>query len=130
MTGFRDLLAVRRMVLMEFGPIKEGMLAAAICGNPLCVSPCCVRAVTRSKLQLLTVKHTEFHLRQCRAAKIAISAKKRRVLSDEAAMMAKSDPRPIRAVAAELGVGFSIVQQIRAGKTYRFAAGNPWSGLM
>ena len=45
-------------------------------------------------------------------------------------MMAKSDPRPIRAVAAELGVGFSIVQQIRAGKTYRFAAGNPWSGLM
>ena len=89
-----------------------------------------MRGVSRKRLQQITAKHNDYHQSPSGSAKIAAKAKARRVLSDEQAMAAMSDPRPIRAVAAELGVGFSIVQQIRAGKTYRFAAGNPWSGLM
>lgn len=129
-TGFRDLLAVRRMVLLQAGPLAPGVLAAATCGNPLCVSQRCVRGVSRKRLQQITAKHNDYHQSPSRSAKIAAKAKARRVLSDEQAMAAMSDPRPIRAVAAELGVGFSIVQQLRAGKTYRFSAGNPWAGLM
>ena len=127
--GFRDVLAVRRMVLLELGPVKKGLLAVATCGNPMCVSRMCVRAISRRRLQRMTAARTNYHRSAARSAKLAAVARKRRALSDEDAIRAMVDPRPIRVVAKELGVGFSVVQKIRAGETYRFAAGSPWAGL-
>ena len=128
-TGFRELIAVRKLVLLELGPIEPGKLASKTCGNPLCVDPAHVRPMTRGQVQRVTASKNGYHKSPARSAKIAAKAKARRILTEEQAAMVRTDPRPLRAVAKELGVNFSVVQQIRAGKTYRFASGNPWVGL-
>ena len=69
-----DLLAVRRMVLMEFSPIKEGCWLQRFVVTPV-RKPVLCEGCHEVEAPALTVKHTEYHLRQCRAAKIAISAK-------------------------------------------------------
>lgn len=129
-TGFRELIATRRLVLLELGPIEPGKLASTTCGNPMCVDRAHVRPMTRTQVQRVTASKNGYHKSPVRSAKIAAKARARRVLTDEQATMVRTDPRPLRAVAKELGVNFSVVQQIRAGKTYRFGAGNPWGGLL
>lgn len=125
--GCRELIAVRRLVLLELGPIREGMLASTTCGNPLCVNPHHVKAMTRTQVQKKTAAKNGYHKNPVRAAKIAMKAKARRILTDEQAHMVRIDPRPLRTVAEELGVNFSVVQMIRAGRTYK--NGNPFAGL-
>ena len=127
-TGFRELIAVRRLVLLELGPIEPGKLASTTCGNPLCVGRAHVRPMTRAQVQRVTASKNGYHKSPVRSAKIAAKAKARRILSEEQAAMVRTDPRPLRAVAKELGVNFSVVQGIRSGKTYR--DGNPWGGLL
>ena len=61
---------------------------------------------------------------------IAVAARKRRRLDDATAESVKLDPRPIRAIARELGAPFSLVQGIKAGITYKTSANNPWAGLL
>lgn len=127
-TGFRELIAARRLVLLELGPIEPGKLASMTCGNPVCVARAHVRPMTRTQAQRVTARKNGYHKNPVRSAKIAAKAKARRVLTDEQAAMVRTDPRPLRAVAKELGVNFSVVQGIRSGRTYR--DGNPWGGLL
>lgn len=127
--GWRDLMAVRRMVLLEQGPIEPGKLASTTCGNRLCINPAHVRPMTRKMVQRKTAQVNPYHKNPVRSAKIAAKAKARRVLDDATAEAIRLDPRPLRVIAKELGVSFSVPQMIRSGKTYREAAGNPWGGL-
>lgn len=128
--GFKNLIAVRRLVLLDRGPPEKNRLASCLCGNMLCVSEEHVRPLTRKRLQQITAKFNDYHKSQARAARIAVAARRRRRLDDTTAESVKLDPRPIRAIAKELGVPFSLVQGIKAGITYKTSANNPWAGLL
>lgn len=86
--------------------------------------------MTRKRLQQITAKFNDYHKSQARAVRIAVAARKRRRLDDATAESVRLDPRPIRAIAKELGVPFSLVQGIKAGITYKTSASNPWAGLL
>lgn len=125
--GYRDLFAVRRLMLLEYGPIQPGTLATATCGNPLCVNPAHVRGVTRKKLAQVTAKHNLYHQNPVRNARI--SAKARKKFTPEQALQILSDPRPQRAIADDWGVAQSTIGDIKMGRTYQFGVGNPFAGL-
>jgi hypothetical protein len=127
--GLRDVMAVRRLVLLELGPPRPNRFASATCGNPLCVSARCVKPMTRRQLQKTTAANNDFHKSPSRAAKIAISAKKRRRFDDATAASILTDHRSGRELARDMGVHQSVIQGIRAGKTYKDASINPWAGL-
>lgn len=123
--GFRELIAVRRIVLLERGPVQPHILAVG-CGHPLCVDPRHVRGRTRAELAKITAKTSDYHQNPIRNAKIA--AKARRIFTPEQAREIALDPRPQRVIAKELGVTQSTIGSIKMGKTYRFVS-NPFAGL-
>lgn len=124
--GFRQLVAVRRMILLERGPVQPGVFAVATCGNPLCVDPKHVRGVSRKTLQQITARVNPYHQSVTRNAKIAAKARRKFDRSD--VMQILADPRPQRVIAKEFGVAQATISDIKVGKTYRFL-NNPFAGL-
>lgn len=101
----------------------------AKCGCDECVNPEHLRWERRAKVMAMAAQRTGYHLNPARNRKISESRQPFRKLSDADVAAARADPRPIRAVAKELGVNFSTVQQVRAGLIHK-SYSSPWAGLL
>lgn len=125
--GFRNLIAVRRLMLLDFGPPEPGVLSIAKCGNPLCVKREHVRGASRRVLQRITTKVNPHQKSPSRNAKIAAKAKKK--FTPDQVEQILLDPRPQRAIAKDWGVSQSSIGDIKSGKSHKHRAGNPFAGL-
>lgn len=99
----------------------------AKCGCSDCVNPEHLVWRRRSAIMEEAAVRTGYHLNPARNAKI--SASRPRKLTPEAVDAIRTDTRPMRIVAKELGVCFSAVQQCRAGDTHKDYR-SPWAALM
>ena len=124
--GFRQVMAVRRLVLLERGPVQPHTVAVG-CGHPQCVDPSHVRAGTRKTLARVTARTNDYAQNPVRNARIA--AKSRRLFTPEQALQILADPRPQRAIAKEWGCSQTTIGEIKLHRSYKYGVGNPFSGL-
>lgn len=127
----RKTQTVRRVICELKGQkIHKGWVVGPACGNPKCVNE--RHFVVRNATQ-----HAQAMLRSYdpRAPKLIAKRQSRspwRKTSDEDVHKMRTDPRPSRVVAQELGVHRSLVSRVRKGDVHRQvnASANPWAGLI
>lgn len=121
---------VRRLVreLADGKPIPPGLVAAAHCGQKLCVSPLCSCVATdKQRAQMAAVRGVfggATRTRKMTATKHANS----RITADMVQRIRLAPP-PCSRIASEVGVSVSHVKAIRRG-TARRDLGNPFAGLV
>lgn len=123
---------VRRFILLEKGVNLAGMRATCRCGNPLCVHPAHLVAMTASDLQKRTAKTLGYHGNLSRRRKLAENARTRAKITAEIAEQIRCAPGTQREIAERFGVSQSVVSRVMLGKgwlTYSSAV-NPFAGLM
>lgn len=121
--------SVRRFVAGLLGRQTNSRYITACCGEPLCVSPDHLRAVTRSQLNILTAKRTGYGQSLARAAKIAQARRRHARLSPELVQMIRESDLSDAQLATQLGVARSTVNDVRRGDTWRDYH-NPWTQLL
>jgi hypothetical protein len=121
-------VAVRRWIMQNQGKDIRGKLVTSTCMNSLCVCPDHLIVVTRAKLQQLWADHLQYASNPVRCAKLAALSRARLGASLEEVMKARTDERPIREIAAELGRSYAFVQRIKAGESWKTYS-SPWAGL-
>jgi hypothetical protein len=121
-------VAVRRWIMQNKGIDIRGKLVTSTCMNSLCVNPEHLIVVTRAKLQKMWADHLQYASNPVRCAKLAAHARARVGASPEEVLKARTDPRSIRVVAAELGRSYDFVQAVRAGESWKTYS-SPWAGL-
>lgn len=124
------LIAVRKLVLQLHGVPIVGAYHGTSCGNPLCVE--------HSHIVQRTPKQHHKHMGKLvsrsasNAARIAKITKTKRdggkITQDHAALIRLSDETgPV--LAERYGVTKSLVNRIKAGKSWTKEFGNPFTGL-
>lgn len=126
------LLTVRRVIREMLGrPAGTNRFLATSCGNQRCVRPeHIVERTAREHAKRMSMLSD--HSSPMRIAKLQAANAHKRVLSAEAASVARSDSRSATEVARELGCSKSLINSIRRGEAYRqvSAAQNPFAQLI
>lgn len=121
---------VRRLVreLTDGQPVPKGFVAAASCGQKLCVSPHCSCVATHKQRAQMAAARGAFggatRTRKMTATKHA----KSRITADMVQAIRLAPP-PCSRIESEVGVSLSHVKAIRRG-TARRDLGNPFAGLV
>lgn len=109
----RNMKAHRAAYVSENGPVPDDVFVCHRCDNPPCCNPAHLfPAHHQGNVDDMVAKGRH---RGSGKGQAAPTAK----LTDEAVRRIRSDPRSSRAVAAELGVGKSTINSVRAGETWK-----------
>lgn len=127
----RQLLSVRRIVMIAMGKDPGPKLGVSSCDNRRCVAPAHAVAYTRRQLQKRTAKRSGYGFSATRSKRLAESrrAKPDTKLNMEIVQRIRTDGRPTREWALELGVAQSTIQMARSHRTWK-EYGGIFSGLM
>lgn len=119
--GTRRLQPVRRVVLQLSGKPVHGLYAICSCRNPMCVSPKHTVAITRSELQYLIAKETQYGPRITRRAAIAAAKRKASdtVLTVDTVAEMRASGLSTRAAAARFGCGQTSAADAMAGRSWQ-----------
>lgn len=122
-------IGVRRLLLQHLGVNVRGKVCTYKCGNPLCVNPEHLEAISRKKLSLRLVKETRYTASVLRKSKIAEQARRRAKLTSELACEIKQADGTQRSIALRFGVSQATVSCIKRGKTWKDYT-NPFAQLL
>lgn len=126
----RALIPVRRWIAINHLGLKvDGLLASNKCGNPHCVDPAHIKMMTRKQLQQFTTSRTKYQQNPARNYKLALAARARSPHSPELIEKIRNMEGTSKGIARELGINFSVVTEIRMGRSYKAYTNNPWAGL-
>lgn len=126
----RSLVPVRRWIAQNVLGLKvNGLLASNKCGNPRCVDPAHIQMMTRAQLQKFTSDRTKYQQNPARNYKLALAARARSPHSPELIEKIRGMEGSSKSIARELGINFSVVTEIRMGRSYKSYTNNPWAGL-
>lgn len=122
--------AVRRLILLERGPIPNGkLLASYTCGNPMCVHPDHVAWLKRQVVQQRTTRERGHQRDMLRCKKVSDNARQRAKLTLELAQQVREAEGFQHEIAARFGISQATVSSIKLGKTWRSYTNNPFAGL-
>lgn len=131
--GVKKCVSGRRWVLemLSGKPLRSENVVITTCDSCDCLNPEHLRPVTRGTIQRRkNEKDPGLQMRRGIAIKLAWNRKgKGHKLTSEQADYARDPARPVKEVAAELGVTPQMVYYIRSGKVWRQAT-NPFSSLL
>ena len=126
----RRLSPVRRWIAENILGLKvKGLLATNKCGNPRCVDPAHIQMMTRAQLQKFTSDRTKYQQNPVRNQKLALAARARSPHSLELIEKIRVMDGTCKGIARELGIHFSVVTEVRMGRSYKEYKNNPWAGL-
>lgn len=121
-------VSVRQVVARLHGVDASGQRIHMLCGCERCVrwSHMLVLGPSASMRRVMPPSGDA----RARAARTA-GARRRRRLSDEQVQAVRADPRPLKAIAAELGVSIQSISRIRRGEAYCDVGGaHMWQQLL
>ncbi len=108
----------------------RSIVVSTRCGNGACVCPDCAGYMQRGTVIARGLAGMDQATATLRRKRIAETRRSTRVLTDQQAARIKTElSTTARALARELGVNFSVVNNCRAGRTYRDFSASPWQGL-
>lgn len=120
---------VRRHIAEEMGLKLDGKLVTHKCGNPLCVHPDHIIAITRKKLQQRIAKEQRHQLNPLRLKKISDRARQNAKITLEQANEIRDAEGTQRDIAKRYGISQSTVSVIKRGVTWRDYT-NPFTQLI
>lgn len=128
--NFKNQVKPVRRHLAEAMELKlDGKLVTYKCGNPLCVHPDHIIAITRKKLQQRIAKEQAHHLNPLRRKKISDAARKNGKLTPELAQAIRDADGTQREIAKQFGITQATVSVIKRGVTWRDYT-NPFTQLI
>lgn len=95
----------------------SGRLMVASCGNPSCVNPDHIRAMTRADMARLMGQRVNLESRSHKIA-LARRANSAKLTAEQAAFI-RASACPAVEIAQQFGVGASLVHRIRRGEAWR-----------
>lgn len=119
----RSQLVARYVYVHLLGKeLRKGYVLTTRCGNKLCLAPCCLMQITYSERMRRSYASgarstaTEYASRQRRAVEQGIAKCSLEIAED---IRANRMHVPSKQLAAELGVGRTAVDDMKAGRTWR-----------
>lgn len=128
--GQSSLIPVRRWIAIHhLGLNVGGLLASNKCENPNCVDPSHIIMRDRSQLGKAAANRTKYHKNPVRNQKLALAARARSPHPPELIEKIRDMEGSCKAIARELGINFSVVTELKMGRSYKTYTNNPWAGL-
>lgn len=129
-TGGNAVSIQRAVWALRGNTLAEGDCVTSRCGDPCCISPDHLMALSRERMAKRASGHARRGNEALRAMKIAAASAHRQKVSDAQVIEIRCSTDPTADLASRYGVSESLVKRIRSGKTRRTVVAGMWSQLM